>query len=204
MKRILMILSVFVLVNILWRLGSRRYLLPCPSWLGWFSEFDNPFAKEHHAKVIVEHLKLRKGMVVADIGCGTGRVTISLAHAVGSMGKVVAIDVQAGMLEKVRAKAEGLKNIEYLQIRVGEDKLENNKYDCALLVTVLGEILDQEAALKEIYNSLKPGSILSITETIFDPHYQRLSKVTALARSVGFEEKKVFGNWFAYTVHLKS
>ena len=204
MKTILIIFLSFVLVAILWRLGSKRHLLPCPSWLGLLVELDNPFAKEHHANVIVQHLKLKRGMVVVDIGCGTGRVTIPLAHTIGSMVKVVAMDVQTDMLKKVKAKAKGLKNIEYLHSKAGDGRLEKSKYDRALLVTVLGEIPNQEAALKEIFNALKPDSILSITETIFDPHYQRLSKVRELARRTGFKEKKVFGKWFAYTIHLQN
>lgn len=71
------------------------------------------------------------------------------------------------------------------------------------MVTVIGEIPNQEIALKEIFNALKPGGILSITEIIFDPHYQRRNTVLALARAVGFKEKKKFEDWFAYTLHLE-
>jgi len=41
-----------------------------------------------------------------------------------------------------------------------------------VLVTVLGEVPDREAALREIFDALKPGGILSVTEIIFDPHFQ--------------------------------
>jgi ubiquinone/menaquinone biosynthesis C-methylase UbiE len=70
-------------------------------------------------------------------------------------------------------------------------------------VSVLGEIPDREAALKEIYQALKPGGILSVTEVIFDPHFQRRSTVASLAGAVGFREKTFFGNQVAFTMNLE-
>jgi predicted methyltransferase len=70
-------------------------------------------------------------------------------------------------------------------------------------VTVLGEIPDRAAALEEVYAALKPGGVLSVTEVIFDPHFQRRSGVTRFGTAAGFRERAVFGNRFAYTVHLE-
>lgn len=67
----------------------------------------------------------------------------------------------------------------------------------------LGEIPHQEVVLKEIFNALEPGGILSITELIFDPHFQRKSSVLRLTHSIGFKEEKSFGSWWAYTLHLE-
>jgi len=74
--------------------------------------------------------------------------------------------------------------------------------DRALLVTVLGEIPDREGALGSIFAALKPGGVLSITEIVFDPHFQRRATVSRLAREAGFVEKAFFGNRIAYTLHL--
>ena len=71
------------------------------------------------------------------------------------------------------------------------------------LVTVLGEIPNQEAAMKEIFEALKPGGILSVTEIIFDPHFQRRETVLRLASQVGFREKEFFGKSLAYTLHVE-
>ena len=76
-------------------------------------------------------------------------------------------------------------------------------FDCALLVTVFGEIPDQESALKEIYKALKPGGILSVTEVIFDPHFHRRETVLRVAQAAGFKEKNFFGKKLAYTMHLE-
>jgi ubiquinone/menaquinone biosynthesis C-methylase UbiE len=203
---LILILVVFVLtVALLWRLASRRRSIPCPVWLKWMVEMDNPLTKTNRAAVIIEHLNLKPGMVVADVGCGPGRLTIPLAEAVGREGRVVALDIQQGMLDRVRekAQAQGLGNIEYLVAGAGQDKLGKERFDRALLVTVLGEIPDREEVLKEIHTSLKPGGLLSVTEVIFDPHFQRRSTVTRLAQAAGFQEKAFHGNRFAYTLQLK-
>jgi ubiquinone/menaquinone biosynthesis C-methylase UbiE len=203
---LILILVVFVLtVALLWRLASRRRSIPCPVWLKWMVEMDNPLTKTNRAAVIIEHLNLKPGMVVADVGCGPGRLTIPLAEAVGREGRVVALDIQQGMLDRVRekAQAQGLENIEYLEAGAGQDELGKERFDRALLVTVLGEIPDREEVLKEIHTSLKPGGLLSVTEVIFDPHFQRRSTVTRLAQAAGFQEKAFHGNRFAYTLQLK-
>lgn len=198
-------LSLVVLISIIWRFFSRRLTLPCPVWLGWLVELDNPFAKVNQTATIIHHLELQQDMAVLDVGCGPGRLTIPIAHEVGTKGEVVAMDIQAGMLHRVQEKAQGanLKNIKFLKAGVGEKKLEHNKFDRALLVTVLGEIINREAALKEIFDALKPGGIVSVTEIIFDPHFQRRSIVLKFAHKVGFREKKRFGNCIAFTLNLE-
>jgi len=208
MKTLLQILlGLFLLLLVIgafWRLGSRRLSLPCPVWLRWLVELDNPFTKTNRAAVILQHLDLQPGMQVLDAGCGPGRLAIPAAQRVGDQGKVVALDIQPGMLTRAREKAQqaGVSNIEFMQAGLGEGKLPRNQFDCALLVTVLGEVPDRAAALNELFAALKPGGILSVTEIIFDPHFQRRSTVTQLACAAGFREAQFFGNRIAYTLHL--
>ena len=194
-----------ILVNLIWRILSQRQSLPCPSWLGWMVELDNPLTRVNRAQFIVDHLGLDPGMNVLDAGCGPGRVTLPLAKAIGSQGKVVALDVQKEMLARVRAKAEAadLDNIQYLQAELGKGDLPRNRLDRAVLVSVLGEIPDQEAAMQEIYAALKPGGVLSITEVIIDPHFQGRKRVQRLAETVGFSEKVFLGKRLAYTMHVE-
>jgi tRNA A58 N-methylase Trm61 len=199
------ILFFAIIVTVIWRLSSRRTSLPCPSWLGWLVELDNPFVREHSASSIIQHLNLQPGMRILDAGCGPGRVTIPLAKAVGLQGEVVAIDIQSRILDRVRDKARvaGLMNISFQAVALGGNALGKDRYDRALLVTVLGEIPDREAALREIHRALKPGGILSVTETVFDPHYQSRKLILQVADSIGFREKAFFGNRLGFTLHLQ-
>lgn len=194
-----------VLVGIVWRLFSRRQELPCPAWLGWMVEMDNPFTKVNRARTIVDLLDPAPGMKLLDAGCGPGRLTLPLAQAVGPQGEVTALDIQDEMLARVREKAEaaGLENVQFMRAGLGEGKLPQSYFDCAVLVTVLGEIPDQLAALQEIRAALKPGGTLSVTEVIFDPHFQRRETVARLAQAAGFEEKGFYGRSLAYTIHFK-
>ncbi len=188
-----------------WRFSSRRHSLPCPSWLRWLVELDNPFTKTNRAAFIVQHLDLEQGMAVLDVGCGPGRLTIPVAKRVGPRGAVVAMDIQPGMLSLARGKAQAanLANIRFLQAGAGEGALGRNQFDRALLVTVLGEIPDRKTALKEIFDALNPGGILSVTEIIFDPHFQGRPTVVRLAGEAGFREKMFFGNRIAFTVNFE-
>lgn len=202
---ILRVIVLLGLIALIWRFFSRRTSLPCPTWLSWLVELDNPLFKNYSAVTIIEHLALEPGMKVLDYGCGPGRLTIPTAKQVGPAGEVTAFDIQPGMLERVRAKAlaENLENIQFVQGAAGEGKLGRNHYDRVLLVTVLGEIPGQKAALAEIFESLKPGGILSVTEVIADPHFQRRRNVTGAANSVGFVEKDFFGHSLSYTINFE-
>ncbi|HXS90135.1 MAG TPA: methyltransferase domain-containing protein [Steroidobacteraceae bacterium] len=184
---------------------SRVRSMPCPIWLSWLVELDNPFTKTNRAATIIQHLGLEPGMAVLDAGCGPGRLTVPAARQVGPDGSIVAADIQSGMLRRAKDKtdAAGLTNVRFIQTALGEGKLERNKFDRALLVTVLGEIPDQESALQEIFSALKAGGILSVTEIVFDNHYQSRETVQRLAAACGFREKAFFGNRLAFTLHLE-
>jgi len=195
---------LLLVVPVGWRLASRRTSLPCPSWLAWLVELDNPLATNSSARSIIQRLDLELGMKVLDAGCGPGRVTIPLAQSLGTQGEVVAIDIQPRMLRRAKdkARAAGLTNTQFLQLAIGAGKLDANQYDRVILVTVLGEIPDRQSALQEIYLALKPGGILSVTEIMFDPHYQSRQTILQLANPTGFQEKAFFGHRFAFTLHL--
>lgn len=199
--------SIVLIASIaaIWRFLSSRSSIPCPAWLSKLVEMDNPLLKNNSARQIVQHLALIEGMNVLDFGCGPGRLTIPVAKQVGPAGEVTAFDIQDGMLQRVRdkAQAEHLENIRFIQGEAGDGKLEQGRYDRALLVTVVGEIPDKEGAMVEIFNSLKPGGILSVTEVIADPHFQKRGKVRSIAHSVGFLEKDFFGNRISYTINFE-
>lgn len=202
---VLVVLVVTSLVAITWRLASRRHRLPCPVWLRWLVEIDNPFTKTNRAKFIVETLALSGGMTVLDAGCGPGRLTVPLAKGVGPNGCVVALDIQPGMLARAQAKTEAANctNVDFVAAALGEGKLPANYFDRVVLVTVLGEIPNRVDEFDELCRALKPGGILAVVEVIFDPHFQSRKVVTGLASASGLIERAFFGHRLAYIIHFE-
>lgn len=201
-KALLLMLGAAVSVWVAWRLISQRRSLPCPPWLSWLLE--NPLTEGIRGQTIIGYLDLQPGMTVLDLGCGPGRLTLLAAEKVWPGGEVTAVDMQEEMLRRARQKIEtsGLQNVRFLRATAGTGRLANGYFDRALLVTVLGEIPDQQTALQEVYQALKPGGKLAVGEVFPDPHFQSQANVRRLAQQVGFREDATYGNRLAYVMIL--
>jgi ubiquinone/menaquinone biosynthesis C-methylase UbiE len=127
-----------------------------------------------------------------------------MAQQVGPTGSVLGIDIEARRVQRAeqRTRAAGIKNVRFEQAGAGDGKLPQERFDRAVLFAVLGEMSNREAAIAEIFQSLKPGGILSITEGFLDPHFQSQDRVRSLAQAVGFVEESCAGNRWLFTMNL--
>ena len=114
----------------------------------------------------LDALGIRAGMVVADVGAGTGYMSLRMARRVGPTGKVYANDLQPEMLLKLHAKSqrEKLSNVETVQGTESDPKLPPNTMDLVLLVDVYHEFSQPQAMLDKIRESLKPDGRLVLLE----------------------------------------
>lgn len=186
---------------LLWR--RQKANLPCPASLSFLLE--NPFMNRvAGAEALLDRAGVVAGMRLLDAGCGPGRITLPAARRVGPTGEVVALDIQETMLQRVRQKldAQGASNVRLLHAALGDGQTEAKAFDRAFLVTVLGEIPDKAAALREIYTALKPGGLLSVTEVLPDPDFQTPDAVRWLADEAGFVEDRLLGGFPAFTMNL--
>lgn len=134
---------------------------PCAVWL------DRPEREqEENPDKALDELKLKPGMVVADVGAGTGYMSLKLSKRVGPSGKVYAEDVQPEMLDKVRANAAKARaaNIQTVQGTYTDPKLPQGQMDLVLLVDVYHEFSEPQKMLRGIRASLKPDGRLVLLE----------------------------------------
>ena len=113
----------------------------------------------------LELLAPRAGEAVLDAGCGTGLLTEPLAREVGERGRVLAVDLDAGVLAEARARCAGLAQARLVQGRVEALPATDGEFHAAACTQVLLYVADVTAALAELSRVLAPGGRLVIVET---------------------------------------
>jgi ubiquinone/menaquinone biosynthesis C-methylase UbiE len=121
---------------------------------------------EEQPEKALDALKLKPGMVVADIGAGVGYMSLRMARRVGPTGRVYANDLQPEMLAKLRENAARakLENVVTVLGDVTDPKLPANMMDLVLLVDVYHEFAQPQQMLRKIRETLKPDGRLVLLE----------------------------------------
>jgi len=121
--------------------------------------------REERTDLLLEALALQPGMVVADIGAGTGYLSRRMAPLVMPGGKIIALDLQPEMVTFLQtgAKRSGLSQIEVRLGTVDDIKLPKNSIDMAIMVDVYHELAYPYEVLSSIMQALKPrGRIIFV------------------------------------------
>jgi ubiquinone/menaquinone biosynthesis C-methylase UbiE len=169
----------------------------CPYGQRFWVEAPHPLITRDRLREILEP---RAGERVLEIGPGTGYYTLDLAAWVGDQGMVEIFDIQQEMLDHtIRAARErGVWNVNPTRGDAQKLTWEDDSFDAAILITVLGEIPDQDAALREIARVLKPDGRLIVGELFGDPHMVTLGSLQRRAEAAGLSFERRVGPKVGY------
>lgn len=123
-------------------------------------------AQEERPDLLLAELNLKPGMVVADIGAGSGYHTRRMAEVVGTTGKVYAVDVQPQMVQLLSAFSRDARynNVKPILSTVDDVKLPLASVDLAIMVDVYHELEFPFEVMRSIIKSLKPGGRVAFVE----------------------------------------
>lgn len=138
---------------------------------------------EERPDILLEALKLKPGMNVADIGAGTGYFTWRMGKLVAPSGSVYAVEIQQEMLDMLATNvvAHGVTNFHSVLGTVSDTRLPTNKVDLVLMVDVYHEFDHPREMLESIYRSLAPnGKVVFVEYRAEDPNVpiKRLHKMS--------------------------
>lgn len=130
----------------------------------WLERVDRD--REERSDLLIKRLDLQTGMVIADVGAGTGYYARRLSKAVGATGRVYAVDVQPEMLRLLTSLAQGpeFANIRPVLGAVDDARLPAGEVDLAVMVDVYHELEFPYEMLASLLRSLKPGGRLVFVE----------------------------------------
>ncbi len=148
---------------------------------------------------------ITEGMTVLDVGCGPGFFSIEMARMVGKSGRVIAADLQEGMLQKVNEKVKGTELEERILLhKCGEDNIGvSEPLDFVLLFYIVHEVPNKEHFFNEIRTILKPQGQVLIVEPPFHVSKSAFEETIRKAGRAGLiviERPKMF---FSRAVLLK-
>ena len=109
---------------------------------------------------------LKSGMVMADIGAGTGLFTLHFAQAVGEKGKVYAVEIAKNFLEHIKARASkaSASNVQTILCTERSVELPEASIDIAFICDVYHHFEYPQATLASLHKALKPGGELILID----------------------------------------
>jgi ubiquinone/menaquinone biosynthesis C-methylase UbiE len=179
----------------------RRNPSACPYSQRFWVEAPHPLITRERLR---QALGPEPGDRVLEIGPGTGYYTLDLAGWVGAEGEVAIFDLQQEMLDHTvrRARERGIWNVTATRGDAQELPYDDGSFDAVILIATLGEIPDQDAALREAARVLRRGGRLIVGELLGDPHYVTPGSLERRADAAGLRLEDRIGPRVGYFARL--
>jgi ubiquinone/menaquinone biosynthesis C-methylase UbiE len=171
----------------------------CPYSQRFWVEAPHPFITRERLREILDP---KAGERVLEVGPGTGYYALPVAGWLEPGGRLEVVDVQQEMLDHTleRAREQGIGNIAPTLADARSLPFGDDSFDAAYLVTVLGEIPDQGAALRELRRVVKPAGRIVVGELFGDPHMVTHAALAKRAAASGLRvEHRLGGRLWHFT-----
>ena len=197
-RRITLAAFLAVLAGALW---WRKHPSACPYGQRFWVEAPHPLITRERLR---ETLSPSPGERMLEIGPGTGYYSLDLAAWLGDDGELELFDLQQEFLDHTmeRARERELTNLVATRGDATALPHRDDSFDAVVLTTVLGEIPDQDAALREIARVLKPAGRLVVGELFGDPHFTAPGALERRAEAAGLGLDERNGPWLGYFARL--
>ena len=183
--------------------SNKNNLRICPVEMA--GGLDNPLRKifQNPKKILCPYIK--PGMTVLNIGCGPGFFTLQIAKMLHHSGKIIAADLQYGMLEIIKNKIKGTDIEDRIILHQCQDDSINlkEKVDFVLAFYMIHEVANQEKLFDEIKTILSRDGLFLIIEPKFHVSKDSFNSMVMKIMEKGFETQKSSKVFFSRTVLFK-
>lgn len=185
------------------RAWARKSPGPMPYAMRWLLLFPRGFQSPQHLTRVLQPLS---GEHILEIGPGIGVHAIPVASSLTPGGVLEVLDVQRRMLADLmrRATKTGVRNIVPTVGNAQKLPFRDDTFDAAYLISVLGEIPDRHAALRELRRVLKPSARLVVGEFFIDPDFISVYSLQEATKLAGFAFDGRIGPSFSYLARFRA
>jgi len=165
----------------------------CPWWMGYL--LASPIRRWMQNPDTLLGPYIEPGMTILEPGPGMGFFTLPMAQLVGASGRVVAVDIQAKMLDELRRRAAKAGLLPRVEARLAQPHSLgvadlNGKVDLVAAVAVVHELPSAEAFFREAAAALKPEGTLLLVEPSGHVTPTRFAIEIEKARRFGLEKRE--------------
>ena len=175
----------------------RRHPSACPYAIRFAVDLPHPFITRPRLREVLDP---RPGERMLEVGPGTGYYAVPVAGWLRPGGTLALADLQERMLDQTarRARERGLDNVEPRVADATALPFEDDSFDAVYATVMLGEVPDQEAALREFRRVTRPGGRVVIGEMFPDFHMVPFGQLRERAERAGLRFESRVGNPLGY------